>query len=82
MSNNVTSEWHCTSNSIQCHLMFHCRFALAVSLLLSDGNGIFIPRPLQQTKEMQKNSQLNILNVILAAGPVENLQYPVSVDPI
>ena len=53
------------------------------SLPLSDGNGIFIPRPLQQTKEMQKNSQLNILNVILAAGrPVENLQYPVSVDPI
>ena len=61
---------------------FDVSLPVCPSLLLSDGNGIFIPRPLQQTKEMQKNSQLNILNVILAAGPVENLQYPVSVDPI
>ena len=61
---------------------FDVSLLVCPSLLLSDGNGIFIPRPLQQTKEMQKNSQLNILNVILAAGPVENLQYPVSVDPI
>ena len=61
---------------------FDISLPVCPSLPLSDGNGIFIPRPLQQTKEMQKNSQLNILNVILAAGPVENLQYPVSVDPI